>query len=167
MFTIGDLIIYSTHGICRVDDICEKTVSGITRPYYVLHPMENNHQLTISTPVNNDKVVMLALIHQEEANEILESFRYPGIKWDDNHNIRFKLYSDIINTGDRKKIALVINTLMRKKINAELHEKKLYEQDRKLLNTIQNILFKDLAISLNTTFEEINERIIRLINGTK
>ncbi|MDQ6596090.1 CarD family transcriptional regulator [Bacillus salipaludis] len=43
MFNIGDLIIYSGHGICRVDDICEKTVSGITRTYYVLHPMENNH----------------------------------------------------------------------------------------------------------------------------
>ncbi|WP_235824888.1 CarD family transcriptional regulator [Bacillus salipaludis] len=64
MFNIGDLIIYSGHGICRVDNICEKTVSGITRTYYVLHPMENNHQLIISTPVNDDKVVMLEIIHQ-------------------------------------------------------------------------------------------------------
>ncbi|WP_066072559.1 CarD family transcriptional regulator [Neobacillus soli] len=165
MFTIGDLIIYSAHGICRVDDICEKTVSGITRPYYVLHPMENNHQLTISTPVDNDKVVMLELIHQEEANEILKSFKYPGMEWVDNPNIRFKLYSDIISTGERKEIAIIVNTLMRKKIEAELHEKKLYEQDRKLLNTTQNILFKELALSLDTTFEEINELVIRLIHG--
>ncbi|MFJ5716013.1 CarD family transcriptional regulator [Neobacillus sp. NPDC093127] len=165
MFTIGDLIIYSAHGICRVDDICEKTVSGMTRPYYVLHPIENNHQLTISTPVNNNKVVMLELIHQEGANEILESFKDPGIKWVDNPNIRYRLYSDIINTGDRKEIALVVNTLMAEKMEVELHGRKLYEQDRKLLTTTQNILFKELAISLKTTFEEINDRVIRLIKG--
>lgn len=163
MFNIGDLIIYSAHGICKIDDICEKTVLGITRTYYILHPMENNHHLTISTPVNNDKVVMLELIHKEEAKEILESFKYLGIKWNDKPNIRLNLYSDIVNTGNRKEIAKVVNTLMRKKIEAELHERKLYEQDRKLLNTTQNILFKELAISLNTTFEEINEMVIRLI----
>lgn len=167
MFNIGDLIIYSAHGICRVDDICEKTVSGITRPYYVLHPMENNHQLTISTPVNNDKVVMLELIHQEEADEILETFKDPGINWADNHNIRFNLYSDIVNTGDRKEIAKVVNTLMRKEMETALLGKKLYEQDRKQLNTIKDILFKELAISLNTTFAEINDRVIRLIEGKK
>ncbi|EKN66609.1 CarD family transcriptional regulator [Neobacillus bataviensis LMG 21833] len=167
MFTIGDLVIYSAHGICKIDDICEKTISGITRTYYVLHPMDNNHQLTISTPVNNDKVVMLELIQQEETNEILESFKNPGIKWVDNPNIRFKLFSDIINTGDRKDIAMVVNTLMQKKVEAELHGKKLYEQDRKLLNNTQNILFKELAISLETTFEEINEMVIRFIKEMK
>ncbi|WHY86847.1 CarD family transcriptional regulator [Neobacillus novalis] len=166
MFNIGDLVIYSAHGICKIDDICDKTVSGITRTYYVLHPLDNNHQLTISTPVNNDKVLMLELIHQEGANNILESFKYPGIKWVDNPNIRFKLYSDIINTGNRKEIATVVNTLIQKQIEAERHEKKLYEQDRKLLNHTQNILFKELAISLNTTFEEINERVIRLIKAS-
>ncbi|MBA9028747.1 MULTISPECIES: CarD family transcriptional regulator [Bacillaceae] len=167
MFNIGDLIIYSAHGICKIDDICEKTVSGITRPYYVLHPIENNHQLTISTPINNDKVVMLELIHQEDADEILESFKNTGIKWIDKPNIRHDIYFDLVNTGDRKEIAKVVNTLMRKKIEVELEERKFYEQDRKLLDTTQNILFKELAISLNTTFEEISVKVIRLIKGIK
>ena len=66
MFEIGDLIIYSAHGICKIDDICERTVSGVTRSYYVLHPMENYTQLTIRTPVNNDKVVMLSLLKKRK-----------------------------------------------------------------------------------------------------
>ncbi|WP_328591989.1 hypothetical protein [Bacillus salipaludis] len=98
---------------------------------------------------------------------MLESFKYPGIKWADNPSTRLNLYSDTVNTGDRKEIAKVVNTLMGKKIEAELHGKKLYEQDRKLLNNTQNILFKELAISLNTTFEEINEMVIRLIKEHK
>jgi CarD family transcriptional regulator len=163
MFNIGDLIIYSGHGICQIDDICEKTISGTTRDYYVLHPMENNQALTISTPVTNSKVVMLELIHEEEAHKILELFKKTGDKWDENPNTRYNIYSERINTGDRKEIAKIINTLMRKKIEAENREKKLYERDQKLLNATQTILFKELAISLDTTFDDINERIIRLI----
>ncbi|WP_256358056.1 CarD family transcriptional regulator [Bacillus sp. sid0103] len=76
MFNIGDLVIYSAHGICKIDDICEKTVSGTTRTYYELHPMDNDRQLTISIPVNTDKVVMLEPLQKAEAQEILESFTY-------------------------------------------------------------------------------------------
>jgi RNA polymerase-interacting CarD/CdnL/TRCF family regulator len=31
MFDIGDVIVYSEHGLCQVDDICEKTIAGVTR----------------------------------------------------------------------------------------------------------------------------------------
>ncbi|MFJ5760375.1 hypothetical protein ACIQAA_14845 [Neobacillus sp. NPDC093182] len=62
-------------------------------------------------------------------------------------------------------MARVINTLMRKKIDVELHDKKINEQDRKLLINAQNILFKELAISFNTSYEETNEMIINTIKG--
>lgn len=165
MFNIGDLVIYSAHGICEINDICDKTVSGATRSYYVLHQMDNKHHLTISIPVNNDKVSILDLIQKEEAHKILDSFQYPGVEWIDKPNIRLQIYSEILNTGERKEIAKVINTLMRKKIDVELHDKKMNEQDRKLLINAQNLLFKELAISLNTSYEEINEMIIMNIRG--
>ncbi|ASK63878.1 CarD family transcriptional regulator [Virgibacillus phasianinus] len=167
MFQIGDLIIYSAHGICRIDDICEKTVSGITRQYYVLHPEADQHQLTISTPVDNKKVVMLELIHEDEAYEILELFKYPGIKWNDNANLRFHIYSEVVNTGDRKDIAKVVNTLLRGKMEAALHDRKLHERDLKLLQTTKDTLFKELSISLDTSFEEINEIVIKVIRENK
>lgn len=165
MFNIGDLVIYSAHGICKINDICEKTFSGITKDYYVLNPMDNKHHLTISIPVNTDKVAILNLIDKDEAQDILDSFKYPGVEWYDKPNMRLQVYSDIIKNGERKEIARVINTLMRKKIETELHDKKQNEQDRKLMINTQNILFKELAISLNTSFEEINEMVIRLIKG--
>ncbi|MCM3588815.1 CarD family transcriptional regulator [Mesobacillus maritimus] len=164
MFNIGDLIIYSGHGICKIDDICEKTISGITRMYYVLHPMENNPPLTISTPVNNDKVIMMNLLDQDEANEILESFKQPGVSWNDNANLRNTTYSDIVKSGNRKEIAKVVNTLFRKKLEAEQKDKKLYERDQKLLSTTQAILFKELAICLNISVDEVHDRILKLIS---
>jgi CarD family transcriptional regulator len=73
VYNIGDLIIYSAHGICKIDDICEKNISGSTRMYYVLHPVENSKHLSISIPVDNNKVIMLDMLKKEEAHEILES----------------------------------------------------------------------------------------------
>lgn len=140
MFSIGDLMIYSTHGICKVEDICEKTVAGITRMYYVLHPLENSQQLTISTPVDNNKVVMLDLVNKEEAPEILNSFQYPGIEWADNPNRRRNLYTEIIHSGKRLEISKVINTLMRKDMELKRIDKKLHQQDSSLLSDTKNVL---------------------------
>lgn len=163
MFSIGDMVIYSAHGICKIDDICEKTVLGVTRPYYVLHPMNDNHQLTLSVPVHSDKVALHEMVQKEDAREILDSFRYAGIDWNDKPNIRHNLYSKVVSNGDRIEIAGLINTLMRKKIEAEQNEKKLYEQDRKILDTIQSILFKEIAIALDTTVESIHEHVTGLL----
>lgn len=52
---------------------------------------------------------------------------------------------------------------MMKKIDVELHDRKLNEQDRKLLINTQNILFNELAITLNCSYEEIYEMVIRTL----
>lgn len=162
MFTIGDHIIYSAHGLCRIDDIQDVTVSGVTKKYYKLHPLENT-RVTISTPVDNDKVVMLKLLQKKEALEIIETFKQPGVEWTNHPNSRLKKYSEVINTGERMEIARVVNTLMRKKFEAQLEKKTLYERDYKLLNNTQIILFKELARALGTSFEEINKQINDMI----
>ena len=52
---------------------------------------------------------------------------------------------------------------MRKDMELHLEHKKLYEQDRKILDPIQNLLFKELAMSLDTSFEKIVEQVNSLI----
>ncbi|MDF2672478.1 MAG: CarD family transcriptional regulator [Clostridiales bacterium] len=163
MFNIGDLIIYSAQGVCHIDDICEKTYAGVTRNYYILHPM-NNTKLKISTPVDNDKVAMLELIDRNEAVEIIESFKLPGIDWIELSGQRNQMYSEIVKKGNRLEISSIVNTLMRKKHKAEISRKTLNSRDNKLLTLVQNTLFTELAMSLNTTYEVINGKVNSLIN---
>lgn len=166
MFNIGDLIIYSGHGICQIDEICDKSIIGVTKKYYVLHPVQDL-KLTISTPVDNDTVVMLALINKNEAEKILESFKRPGIEWIEKSSQRSHIYYEIVNAGNRKEISKIVNTLMRKKHEIEMSGKKFHESDRKLLTFVSDILFAELAISLDTTFEEIFDRVTNLISLEK
>lgn len=163
MFSIGDLIIYSAHGICQIDDICKKTYFGAAKDYYVLHPVENS-SLIINVPTDNHKVIMHYLIGRNEAEEILESFKLPGIDWIEIDNQRSQTYQDIVKKGNRKEISKIVNTLMRKKRKTEVDGKKFYEIDNRLLIFVQDILFAELAISLNTTIETIYEKIDNFIN---
>lgn len=162
MFHIGDIIIYSLYGLSKIDDICEKTVANVTRKYYVLHPL-NQSSLTISAPVDNDKVVMLKMMNPEEAEEVLQSFKQPGVSWIEDSRQRYGKYQEIINTGNRKEIAKIANTFMRKKRELHLNDKKLHEQDRKLFEPIQTILFNELAMSLDTSIEKIAEQVNNMI----
>lgn len=163
MFNIGDLIIYSGHGICQIDDICEKTYHDETKNYYVLHPVTDS-RLSISTPVDNKSVIMLELLDNDEAEELLNSFKLPGAEWIEKDHQRNQTYTEIINNGNRLEISKIINTLMRRGNDAEKNNKKLYVQDRKLLAATQSILFHELAISTNTTFEAILDKVTEIVD---
>lgn len=159
MYQIGELVIYSSHGICRIDDICQKTILGKTRPYYVLRPIENKENLTINAPIQQNENLIQRLINLEEANEILQSFKDEGIEWEENANVRYNLFNKIVQQGNRKEIAKVINTLMKKKRELKAQEKNLHKRDEELLGRVQNILYKELSIALDVSLEEIEKRI--------
>ncbi|WP_338471698.1 CarD family transcriptional regulator [Niallia sp. XMNu-256] len=158
MFNIGDVIIYSEHGLCEIDDIRDQTFAGVTRKYYILHPLDDAN-LKISTPVDNDKVVMLRTMDKEEADLLLQTFNGPGIEWIEDSRQRNLKYGKIVQSGDRTEIAQVANTLIRKNLELKSNGKRIYDQDRKLLQTIQTNLFNELALSLETSYEDIEQRV--------
>lgn len=164
MFNIGDLVIYSTHGVCKIDDISEKTIAGVTRKYYELHPVDDEHQLTISAPAGDDRVTILELMDSAEANDVLESFKNPSSKKVSHHP---NSYTKLVDSGDRKEIADIINALLRKKWEMKQDNKKLNGRDQDLLDTAREGLFKELAISLDSSKEQINDTVVSMIKQEK
>ncbi len=162
MVKVGDLVIYSSHGICRVDDICELSFGGSTKEYYVLEPVENDGRLKIHAPVDK-KNNMQPLIDKTEAQKVIESFRQDGVEWVDRPQSRTREYKDIVSKGDRIEIAKVANTLLRKKHETEEEGKKFSELDGKLLKSIQDILFKEVAIALNKPYDKVVKKIDELV----
>lgn len=162
MYSVGDLIMYSAHGICEIDDITEKNFSDQTKTYYVMHPL-NNNKLVINVPIHSDKINLQDVVNKETALKVINSFKKPGVDWIEKNNHRIHIYSESIKKGDRFEIARIVNTLMLKQQEDELLGKKLGTQDMKLLTTIQNILFSELAISLETSSDDIYNRITKCL----
>ncbi|OEC02992.1 hypothetical protein GY31_04595 [Lysinibacillus sphaericus] len=159
MYNVGDVVIYSSHGLCSVEDICEQTFSDITKTYYVLQPL-NDSKLTIRTPIDNAKKQLRDVIKKEEAIQILQSFTSPGVEWIEQNTHRMRFHVEIIKTGDRQKQANLLNTLLRKKIEYEANEKKFPNQEEKLLHSLQEIIFSEFSIALDKPSEEIYDYVV-------
>ncbi|WP_409366690.1 CarD family transcriptional regulator [Lysinibacillus sp. 38-6] len=159
MYNVGDVVIYSSHGLCSVEDICEQTFSDITKTYYVLQPL-NDSKLTIRTPIDNAKKQLRDIIKKEEALKILRSFTSPGVEWIEQNTHRMRFHVEIVKTGDRQKQANLLNTLLRKKLEYEANEKKFPNQEEKLLHSLQEIIFSEFSVALNKPSEEIYEDVV-------
>lgn len=163
MYNVGDVVIYSSHGLCSIKDICEQTFSDITKSYYVLQPL-NDPNLTIRTPIDNEKKQLRDIIKKEDALKILHSFTTPGFEWVEQSTHRMRLHTEIIKTGDRQKQALLLNTLLRKKNDYVALEKKFPNQEEKLLQSLQELLFSEFSIALNKSSDEIYEHVLTKIH---
>jgi CarD family transcriptional regulator len=106
---------------------------------------------------------MLKLLNHDEAVEIIQSFKIPGTEWIVDVRQRNKEYRKIVNTGNRKEIAKIANTLMRNELELNLKGKKVYDQDRMLLKSIQDLLFNEIASAMDTTVEEVFQKVYRMI----
>jgi CarD family transcriptional regulator len=127
-----------------------------------MHPL-NNSKLVINVPIHSDKINLQDVVSKNTAEKIIDSFKQPGVEWIEKNNHRIHIYSEAIKKGDRFEIAKILNTLMYKQREDELLGKKLSSQDMKLLTTIQNILFSEIAISLETTSDNIYNRVVKCL----
>ena len=73
-FKVNDYIFYGTDGICQVDDVCENPFEGAPAGvcYYVLHTVKEPRQ-TIWNPTSNDRVLMRAVMREDEIDALLSS----------------------------------------------------------------------------------------------
>ena len=72
MFQAGDLVVYGTTGVCRVESIDQPNMTGADRnkKYYRLKPFYQDG--VIYTPVDNTKVSIRPVITREEAEELVK-----------------------------------------------------------------------------------------------
>lgn len=163
MYTNGDLVIYSTHGICRIDEVSNNTFYGHTKLYYVLHPIDKEG-LKIQIPVDSAENSFNPLLNAQESKTLIKQFSNKGVDWIDNTSHRTRMFDTMIQTGNRIDIVNVLSTLLRKKSELTHLEKKLSNQDNKLLELIQHILFTEMAFALQTTPEAVQASVLKEMN---
>ena len=159
MYKIDDLVLYSTHGICKVSDITEKDFSNEIKSYYELRPLKDL-KLQIHIPVGSTKIQMFDLINEKEALTLIESFKFAQkISFEKNYFLS-PHYNKMIADADRTKAVSTIYSLLLRKEQVTKDGKKLPIQESKALINLQSILYNGIALALKKSFEEI-ETIIK------
>jgi len=145
MFKVGDLAVYPAQGVGRIETIETREISGQKQDFYIMKILENS--MIIMIPVDNVKSVGLRdIIDDEEVAKVYEIMRKRDIPADNQTwNRRYREYMEKIKTGSVYEVAEVLRDLYLLKVDKELSF-----GERKMLDTAQSLLLKELSIAKKT-----------------
>jgi len=160
-FEVGDLAVYPAHGVGRIEAIESKVVNGETHDFYIMKIVENG--MVIMIPTWNVKAVGLRdVISENEIPKIIDVIKSKRDSGIDNQtwNRRYREYMDKIKTGSLYEVAEVFRDLSLLKLTKDLSF-----GERKLYDTAQGLLVKELSTARNTKEETIVSEIESLFES--
>ena len=150
-FKVGDLAVYPAHGVGRIEAIETKVVNGEENDFYIMKVIENAMVIMIPT-WNVDSVGLRDVIQKKDIPKIFDVMRSRQEQPMDNQtwNRRYRDYMEKIKTGSLFEVAEVYRDLSLLKLTKDLSF-----GERKLYDTAQNLLVKELSTAKN-----INEKVV-------
>ncbi len=150
-FQIGDLAVYPAHGVGIIEAIENKVINGEEHDFYIMKVLENNMVIMIPT-WNVESVGLREVIDEKEIPKIYEVMKTRKENPLDNQtwNRRYREYMDKIKTGSLYDVAEVYRDLSILKFTKDLSF-----GERKLFDTAQVLLVRELSTAKNTDEEEI------------
>ena len=154
-FQIGDLAVYPAHGVGIIEAIENKVINGEEHDFYIMKVLENNMVIMIPT-WNVESVGLREVIDEKEIPKIYEVMKTRKENPLDNQtwNRRYREYMDKIKTGSLYDVAEVYRDLSILRFTKDLSF-----GERKLFDTAQVLLVRELSTAKNTDEEEILSEI--------
>ncbi len=160
MYPKGTYVVYGTNGPCRINEITYLDMPGcdVKRKYYVLEPVGSKGS-TIYSPVDSEKVAIRAIITKEEADALLNTMDTIEPMTIENEKFREESYREIMREGDCTAMAGMILTLRTRRADRLAQGKKFTSVDERFLAEATGKLSCELAIALDQTTEEAEEKL--------
>ncbi|MCC8043400.1 MAG: CarD family transcriptional regulator [Oscillospiraceae bacterium] len=158
MFCVNDVVLYGNEGVCRIDDITQRSFGDKSGDYYVLRPV-NNGQLTLYVSVANGNLEskVRKMVTADEITEIIDSTAHSAPHWINDENERKLRFKEIISSGDRRAILQVIRSIYVHRDEQLQKRKKLHAVDEYMLKDAEKILYDEFAYVLNLKPEQVGE----------
>lgn len=158
-FKVGDLAVYPAHGVGRINAIESRDVNGETHDFYIMKVLENGMVIMIPT-WNVASVGLRDIIDEKDVPKV-----YDVMKGKRNSNLesqtwnrRYREYMDKLKTGSLYDVAEVFRDLSLLKFTKDLSF-----GERKLYDTAQILLVKELSTAKNTDEASIAAELDALI----
>lgn len=149
MYNIGEIIIYTTYGVCKIEDITSQTFNGETKSYYILKPI--NDQKSLLQLQSDNPIVLSKLRHLLSVDgifELIHSMPLIETYWIDNDNERKKHFSNIIKSGSRAETIAVIKSINEHHANLKERGRKLHASDEQYLKDAEKLIYDEISYVL-------------------
>ena len=160
-FEAGDLAVYPAHGVGRIEAIESKVINGERHDFYIMKVLESSMVIMIPT-WNVDSVGLRDVIDEEEIPNVYAIMKQKQEAPNGNQtwNRRYREYMDKIKTGSLYDVAEVFRDLSLLKLNKDLSF-----GERKLYDTAQFLLVKELSTAKNTDEKTVLSEIESFFNS--
>lgn len=158
----GDLVVYGSNGMCKIDDVQKMTFPMETEEhtYYVLKPVGNKNSI-LFVPSHKEELVskMRYVLNREEIDNILSSADENEIEWIENNNVRGEAFKNQLKQGDPEVLLRLIRCLYRRKKKLSDLGKKLTVTDDTILSSAEKLVCDEFAYVLGISENEVGEYI--------
>ena len=169
MFQAGDLVVYGTTGVCRVESIDQPNMTGADRhkKYYRLKPFYQDG--VIYTPVDNTKVSIRPVISREDAENLIdlipgiraEAYRAPTLQALAQH------YQTAFRSHSCQDLVELIMSIYTKQQETTSQNRRLGMVDERFLKQAERLLYGELAVALEIPFDEVQPYIFNRVKRQK
>ncbi len=154
MYKIGDYVVYNKD-VCTVNDIVLKD----NKEYYLLRPVEDP-SLKMQVLIDNENI--RELITTNELNDLINNIPNIETITCDEKMLEYE-YKQLLSNGNKEDIIKVIKTTYLRNKDRILNKKKINLKDNEYLEKAEKLLYTEIGIVLNLTFEEVKNFIIKKV----
>ena len=160
MLTVGQTVVYGTHGVCTVKEISMLKLGKTKGEYYALSPIDDPGS-TVYVPTANEKLMskLRPVLTGEEADALItEAVREP-LEWIESDAERKSACDDIVKNGDRKQLMRLVGMLYRRRELLKDQKKHFHNVDAQYLKTAERMLHGELAYALGIAVDDVADYI--------
>ncbi len=158
-FKVNDKVVYPAHGVGVIESIALRKISGSEHKFYNLTIIETG--MKIMVPISQVKLVGLRkVVDSKTVDKVYDILRDRNVVLDtQTWNRRYREYTQKIKTGSVFEIAKVIRDLSVLKTDKELSF-----GERKMLDTAQGLLIKEISIAKSRPEDTIKAELLQLFS---
>jgi len=162
VYNVGDIVFYSSTGVCEVVAIGEPGLAGLPTyvDYYTLQPLSKNHREMIYVPTDT-KAYMRYAISAQQAGDYISMVKNIKPRFPQSRNPKAisDFYTELIHSYDCEKLLQVIVSLTVKKRETARRNKTLNQTQTSFLKRAQEMIYNEFAFALNKTSDEVQAMI--------
>ena len=168
MFQPGELVVYGTTGVCRVEEITRPNMTGADRnkEYYLLKPLHQDG--VIYTPVENPKVAIRPVISREEAEALIDLI--PGMQAEvcqaPTLQALAQHYHTMVQSHDCRDLIEMMMSIYAKRQISEAKKHRLGLVDERYMKQAERLLYGEISAALEIPFDEVQPYIASRVEGT-
>ncbi len=168
MFEIGDYIVKSVNGVCKVEDILHLSMSEAEKDklYYLLVPVDDKKE-KIYLPTDTADSTIRRVMTEEEVWELIH--RVPEIEEESisNEKLCERKYKEAVKSCNPEVLIGIIKLIYMRRRKRLERGKKSTVVDERYFRLAENSLYSELGFVLHKDKEEISQLIAESVKSQK